>query len=250
MARPADTPGKWRVRRRVDGDWLLSGLTDAGKRVRQRHGSEMDALRAGARLFPREGSESLPPTAPNAPGAPTPAPAPPTTPTPFDDWDFPRVAQGGGDSVNKIFGIHQQTTPPQQPPGAPPKDEVKAARDSKVKKENLERYKELCDLLGIGWVMGTRFLSEWATRQVGKEPCKISPGHANKLREAARDTFVELFGERQLKPWQLMILYTLAMPVSMMLQSRAAEKPAQSPASPANAPAASQPLKVVSNAQT
>ena len=245
MARPADTPGKWRVRRRNDGDWLLSGLTSAGKRIRQRHGTEIDALRAGAQLFPREGSgASQPPAA--APGGTTPSPAPPTT-TPFDDWDFPRVAQGGGAAVNNILGIKPPTTPPpgaEQPKGAPPKDEVKAARDAKVKKENVERYKELCDLLGIGWVMGTRYLSEWATRSVGKEPCAVSKGHALKLREAARDTFVDLFGEVELKPWQLMILYTLAMPISMMLQSKAATPPAASPA-PATAPGASQPLKAV-----
>lgn len=228
MSRPADIPGKFRVKSRSDGDWLLSGITLAGKRIRQRHGSEIEALRAGATLFRREEPGAVPP----AVATPTTQPSAPPTTSPLDDWGLPRVDELRAANVNKIFGLPG----PGAQPAAPPVDEVAKARKAaeekaaaevanKLKAKNVERYRELCDLLGIGYVMGVRVGSEWLTRRVGKEPVKTSKGHVTKLQEYTRDTLVDLIGERQLKPWQMMVLLTVAMPVSMMIQSPRIDRP-------------------------
>jgi hypothetical protein len=100
-----------------------------------------------------------------------------------------------------------------------------AITDARVKEEaekkasRTKHAKSLMGMVGMGWAAGTVAVSRRVITNAGKEPCKPDPKQVNDLADCTRDTFIEWFGDREIKPWQMMFLLTLGIPMAMWLQS-------------------------------
>jgi hypothetical protein len=161
----------------------------------------------------------------------------------LDDWGLPKTLTAeslklGADQVagmNATMGVSPSTPKPEDPPQKTKEQE----REEAAKRQ---RARSLSEMVGIGWAAVDVIAARKLTEVVGKVPVKVSPKQVNDLADATRDTIVEWFGDRELKPWHMMVLLSLAIPISMVLQSPAKPKP--EPAQ-VQAPAASPPLRAV-----
>ena len=98
--------------------------------------------------------------------------------------------------------------------------------DDPLKKEKARKQAQsLMELAGIGWTAGSVWAGRKITERAGCEPVNPSKEHVKQLSTATQETLTDLFGDTEVKPWQMMILLTLAIPVSMLIQS-----PKKSPA--------------------
>jgi hypothetical protein len=193
MARTPDKPGKYRVKQK-GLEWVLSGVRMDGRRVRLHFGSETEAKENAGRLF---GSE---PTAPLN--------------QKLDEWgipvsvDFPNIGPETVNAVASAMGIPTADAKPETP-----------KVDDKKAEENRKRAKSLCEFLGIAWASGDVWLARKMTTSLGKDPLNPSKSQVNTLADAAQTALTDLFGDRQVGPWTMAILLSIALPVSMMLQS-------------------------------
>lgn len=203
--RKPDRPGSYRVVSK-GGRLLLSGVRSDGQRVKMwvKDRNEGDTL--GRSLF---GSSS------DAGIGPIQTPIPPPV-RHVDEWGFPvKISPEVAASVAQSFGIKPTpTTPgPVQPPAPDDKEE-------KEKKERRAKHaKSLMELAGVGWAGGTVMVSNRWVKGMGKEPVKVNPRQVNDLADSTRDTLIEWFGDRDIKPWHMMLILTLGIPMSMYLQS-------------------------------
>ncbi len=187
MARTPDKPGTYRIRPTVEGGWRLSGVDVSGKRVRQRFSHEFEAQNAADGIF---GKKVL------------------------DDWGVPivtdmRATPDTIGNLNANLGIKPPTTSSST---EPPKTEAKKASDKKF-------AQSLMEMGGMAWATGTVIVARKATENIGKDPVKPNPKQVNDLADSAKETFIGWFGDREIKPWQMMILLTIGIPLTMMLQS-------------------------------
>lgn len=210
MPRTADKPGSYRVRQK-GGEWLLSGVRKTGDRFRYRASSPEEAERIATGVFgssvgigPISGSDHLPQ-----------AKSPETTAV--DDWGFPvRVSPELSQSIRVGFNL---------PAAGSDHLPTVALTDERVKEEAAKKAdrskhaKSLMSVVGMGYAMGTVAVSRRVITNAGKEPCKPDPKQVNDLADCTRDTFIEWFGDREVKPWQMMFLLTLGIPMAMWLQS-------------------------------
>jgi hypothetical protein len=164
----------------------------------------------------------------------------------LDDWGLPKnltaeTLKLGPDQVagmNAAMGVGAQPTPK---PEDPPQKTREQEREEAAKKQ---RARSLSEMVGVGWAAVDVIAARKLTELVGKDPVKVSPKQVNELADATRDTISEWFGDRELKPWHMMVLLSLAIPISMVLQSPA--KPKQPAQVQEQAPqAASPPLRAV-----
>ena len=202
--RQPDKPGTYRIRRKIDGSWWLGGLQESGNRVRSSFQSESEARAAADVLF---GTRQPPP--------PISKPAPNTS---MDDWGIPlSVNPELAANVNATLGVPPPLPVNPEPLPAPPVDEKKRAEDK-------ERAKSLCEFLGIGWAAGDVWLAKKMTLAIGKDPANPSISQVNNLAKAGKTAFVDLLGDLEVGPWTMLMLLSIALPASMMIQSRALPK--------------------------
>lgn len=201
--RKPDLPGTYRVVPR-GGAWMLSGVRLNGTRIKVRDLSRVQAERMGAEIFGR-GAPSVPATQPNPP----PAPGGPIPPVELDAWGLPiRVKPENVANLNATLGVGP-------PPGtAQPNPEEKA----KQAKRN-ENARSLMELAGIGWTAADVYLGRWICEKRGLEPVTPNKEQVKDLREVSKETFIEMFGDKDIKPWQMMFLLSIGIPVSMWIQS-------------------------------
>jgi hypothetical protein len=189
MARTPDKPGTYRIKSTVDGGWRLSGVDKSGNRVRQRYSHEFEAQNAADLTF---GKKVL------------------------DDWGIPivqdmRAAPETVASLNANLGIK---------PDVPKVDPIK-------KQEQTKFAHSLMEMIGMAWATGDVMLARRLTEGMGKDPVKPNTKQVNDLAESAKETFVGWFGDRDIKPWQMMILLSIGIPLTMMLQSPLKKLPAE-----------------------
>ena len=199
MPRLPDKPGTYRVSQR-NGQWLLSGLRDDGQRIKLRFATDGEAHEMAGKLWAKPDIDV------------------PTTTVELDDWGFPKTLSADNlNAVNAAVGVSVQ--PQSAPQGAKP--ELTAAEKAERKK----RARSLSEFIGVGYAAGIVFTSRRITENAGKVPVNPSPKQVNDLADSTRDTLQEWFGDREIKPWHMMILLTFAIPASMMLQSRKVDQP-------------------------
>ena len=216
MARVADQPGTYRVLNRKAGGVLLSGVRNNGERVKVKFTSkgEADSFAASSGLFSGKSE----------------APKPDWTQT--DDWGFPlRVSETSAASVGVKLGLNK---PPDAIPSTSlavtPKSESATEREeSRAKRAS--KAKSLAEMIGMAGAMGDVMLATRLTEAAGKVPVKVNPTQVKDLADSLKETIVEWFGDRDIKPWQMTILLALGIPLTMLLQSKPVEKPAESPKS-------------------
>lgn len=218
--RTPDKPGQFRITPLATGEFRLSGVRSDGRRIKAPFGSRAAAEAAAEMFFPKPVIAAPPVTTPAAPT--------------LDDFGLPIKPLFEDNTLRSVAQTLGYNLPPPPSEQKPPEDaktteskkveaDTKAAKEKKVK-EDRERAKGLCEMGGIGWAMFTSWGSKKLARSVDKEPLNPSPGHVKMLAKNAELTFIDLIGEREVKPWQMMLLLTFAMPISMLLQSPSKKK--------------------------
>ena len=202
MRRP-DKPGTFRVTPK-GGRYLVSGVRSDGQRVKVYAASRDEGESLGKGLFGGS-SESI---------GPIPSPTPSAAPQ-LDEWGFPvRITPEVAASINASFGV--KPGPTTGVPTTPPVVD----KDEQEKKERRAKHaKSLMELAGVGWSAGTVMVSKKWVAASGREPVKVNPRQVNDLADSTRDTLIEWFGDRDIKPWHMMLILTLGIPMSMYLQS-------------------------------
>jgi hypothetical protein len=204
--RKRDEPGTYRIRQRPNGRWFLSGVKYDGNRVKLDFGNGPDAEAAARLLFP------------------SPVDNPPPN-VELDDWGLPVVVSP--DTVTSVREAIDWTklggaTPP--PPIDTPKVEAPPTvpvdpKTEKAKEQNAARAKTLCEFFGVAWAAGDVWIAKKITTSVGKEPCNPSPKQVTELAKATQNALVEMFGDLEVGPWTMALLLSLALPISMLIQS-------------------------------
>ena len=212
MSRTADKPGTYRIVPKM-GALMLSGVRATGERVKVRGLSRDEAEDMAARLFPRAPLES-------------------SAPKPMGNFELDEF---GLPPLRVSPNVVASAAPPlaQASVGAPPIATPNPVAEAQAKAKKARQAQSLMELVGMGWAAGTVWSGRKLTERAGKEPVKPNPKQVNDLADSTKDTLTEWFGDRDIKPWQMTILLTLAIPASMLIQSpKKKELPAQQQTSP------------------
>ena len=216
MARTPDKPGTYRVRPKGTG-YILSGVKSDGQRVRVPVNSQWEGESLASTLFPKPAF-----SANNVPSMGPTSPASQTIPT-VDEWGLPVVTQEQSNTVATAMGYK-----PDPGPGQSTADTDRKVAEERAKQEHRKKYaKSLMELGGHAYAMGVVMGSTRLITSSGKVPVKPSPKQVTDLAEVTRDTLSEMFGDVELKPWLMMCLLTIGIPLSMWIQSPRAPKRVQ-----------------------
>jgi hypothetical protein len=209
--RKPDAPGTYRIKLQPSGTFLLSGISTTGRRIKFAGLSYGDAERTAAEIFGQSGNNNVSPTI--APIVQRPAQN--------DDWGLPiNVSVDTAAQVNSSLGVspNAQTNP--QPGAGPASKGVDAIIDSALTKaKRAKQAKSLMELAGISWAAGSVWVGRRVTDASGRDPVNPSPTQVKDLAEVTKETFIDWFGDYDLKPWQMMMLLSLGIPLSMFIQS-------------------------------
>ena len=211
MARTADKPGTWRVKQR-GGEYVLSGVDQSGKRVKLVKSSRMDAEALGNAIF-GNGQTTPVVTPPVSSSHIGPVP---TGPVQLDDFGLPitlRVSPETVASVQQSFGLGTGQPGPTVAASPTPKE----VEEKKVKRA--KQAKSLMELAGISFAAGDVWMARKVCDRAGKEPVNPNSRQVNDLAEVTKETLAEWFGDREVKPWQMMFLLAIGIPISMLIQS-------------------------------
>lgn len=206
MPRPPDKPGTYRIKETPDGKWRVSGVRGDGERVRDAFRTELEAREFSERTFSGY-------TAPIVQRAPV-TEAPPT-----DEWGVPI----GGASAFKVTpdiasGVNATLGLPTFGPNGPTKPSEILPPEKK--KEIKNRSDSLAGFVGLGWAAGTVIVGKKVADAAGKDTSayKPNPKQMNDLADSVKDTIASWFGDREIKPWQMALLLTIAIPTTMLIQ--------------------------------
>lgn len=209
--RKADSPGSYRIKAQADGRWLLSGVSTTGKRIKIPGLSYKEAERTGLEIFGPSNDVS-----PDTQLKGTIAPIVSATVAALDDWGLPvGITSDKVQSVNASLGLSNPTV---NKPGA--SVTVVSGDDEAGKRlKRAKQAKSIMELAGVSWAAG----SVWVGRRVCQarelDPVNPNPRQVNDLAEVTKETLIEWFGDANIKPWQMLILLTLGIPLSMWIQS-------------------------------
>lgn len=222
MARSALKAGEYRVTPK-GGQFLVSGVRPGGQRVKLYANSQQEADSLVGTLFPKR---SVTVTAPDW--------------SETDDWGIPlRVTESVVADIGTKLGINNLPGPigtngTNGLPHIPRIEGANPALAAPVKVDPVEVIKKaklagqahsLAETigLGMGWavVNGGKKICE----RVDKIPPRANPDQVNALVDNTSATFKDMFGDREVKPWQMMILLGLSIPLSMLMQAKDKEQP-------------------------
>lgn len=211
MARPPDKPGTYRVKPK-GGMFVLSAVDAGGKRIKLEVSSREQGERLARDILgindrvdnPLGGIGTIQQSS---------APAPQTT---LDDFGLPinlKVSPETVASVQQSFGLGAGVTPTPQTQTPTPKE----VEDKKVKRA--KQAKSLMELAGISFAAGDVWIARKVCDRAGKEAVNPNPRQVNDLAEVTKETLADWFGDREVKPWQMMFLLAIGIPISMLIQS-------------------------------
>src|SRR5882672_6104046 len=204
MPRLPDKPGTYRVRDK-DGRYFLSGVRKNGQRVKIQTDTRAEAETVGRNLF--GDSSAVAGSIGTIPQAPQPAAV-------VDDWGIPiRVSPELAASVAQSFNLPSSTAT------STPQVIADVKEEAEKKARRAKQAKSLMELAGVGYAAGVCMVSTKAVSRVSESPVKPNPKQVNDLADCTKETFTEWFGDREIKPWQMMFLLTLGIPIAMWLQS-------------------------------
>ena len=206
--RKSDKPGTYRILNK-GGTHTLSGVKVNGDRVKISDLSYSDAEAIAARLFPSIGA---------IPNMPLIAPEPFRASSSFDDDSFwststAKPTPEATASLNASLGIKPGPT-------IPLPASVLTADEQDKKAKRAKNAKSLMELAGVGWAAGSVWVGRAACERFDKEMVNPNPRQVNDLADVTKETLSEYFGDRDIKPWMMMFLLTLGIPMSMLLQAK------------------------------
>ncbi len=220
--RQPDPPGKYRIKRQPNGAWLLSGVSQSGRRIRIPGLTFDDAEKTAGEIFGHVPGQTV---ANNPPGVIAPITGPPLSTSSkggeLDDFGLPMgVSVNTAASVNSAFGVTPafQSTLAGANATAKPSVVVDTG-ESEKKVKRAKQAKSLMELAGVSWAAGSVWAGKRMTEASGKDAVNPNPKQVNDLADCTKETFVEWFGDRDIKPWQMMVLLTLGIPLSIFIQS-------------------------------
>lgn len=207
MARTPDKPGTYRIKRHADGTHTVSGKRLNGTRVKiPGFGTREEADLQARSLFGFGGINKIPPL-PTVP--------PPSGSEPLDSFGLPRITVASLPNFGAAAGK----------PAPKPETE-----EEKRKKKMNDQAQSLMELGGVAWAAGSVWLGRKACDRLNKERIQPNPEQTKQLAAVTKETLIEWFGgDKVIKPWQMMVLLTIGIPLSMVLQARPLPKP-QTPA--------------------
>lgn len=215
MARTADKPGQYRITPKR-GAFMLSGVRANGNRVKIAGLTRDEAQQTADRLFANHSAinpDGLK-TAIDSVGLP-----------PLDDYGLPLL------KVSPTIAA-AMAPPPQS--NTKSSDSIIKPADTPEKKElRAKQAKSLMELAGVVWASGDVWIGRKLTERAGCEPVMPNAKQVNDLREVTKETLTDLFGDTEIKSWQMMFLLSIAIPASMLIQSPRKPKPKEE-TSPAN----------------
>jgi hypothetical protein len=198
-------PGSFRILDK-GGTWTLTGRKHNGDKVRIPLLSREEASSIADKLFPRIG------VIPNTPlVAPTDYRAQ-LDKEEADFWGPPEVATERNANLNASIGLGAPIV------SAPPP--TTTAEEVEKKAKRAKNAKSLMELTGVGWAAGSVWVGRAACERFEKDAPNPNPRQVNDLADVTKETLSEWFGDRDIKPWMMMFLLTLGIPVSMLLQAR------------------------------
>ncbi len=200
MARQADQPGSYRVRQTPLG-WRVQGLLRNGEKVKRTFLSEIEAQSWAGTTF--EGKSPIAITR--------------------NEWGVPidalKMTPESVSSINAAIGIPTiglggSSPPPQSPSITAP------GLSLEEKKKKTEHAQSLMELFGIGWAAGTVMVGRKITENIGNEVVNPDPKQVRDLRDSFKDTVTQWFGDKEIKPWQMTVLLSIGIPLTMVIQSK------------------------------
>jgi len=212
--RRKDKPGSFRIIDR-GGTHMLSGVKVSGERVKIPGLTFADAEAIAARLFPTIGM---------IPNLPLVAPEPfrMATASPFDDDAFwsSSAAKPSAETtanLNASMGIKPGPT-------IPLPSTVLTAEEQEKKAARAKNAKSLMELIGVAGAAGDIMLGKKACEFFDKDPTiNPSPRQVNDLADSIKETLTGWFGDREIKPWQMMMLLAIGIPAAMVIQAKPAK---------------------------
>lgn len=141
----------------------------------------------------------------------TPAPKPA-----LDEFGLPAIPRLGAQQTQNLnAGLGIATA---APPTVTPQAVTTVEDEKKVKRA--KSAKSFMELAGVAWAAGSVWVGRKACEKLDKEQVSPNPKVVNDLAEVSKETFAEWFGDIDMKPWQLMVLMSFGIPLSMVLQAR------------------------------
>lgn len=212
--RKPDSPGTYRIKIQPSGKFLLSGVSPTtGKRIKFAGLSYSDAERTALEIFGQSDNNN-----PSGTIAPI-VDRPPVN----DGWGLPiNVSVDGASAVNAALGVSPNAQAQANAnPGPANKNSATVTDivDAATKAKRAKQAKSLMELAGISWAAGSVWVGRRVTDASGRDPVNPSPTQVKDLAEVTKETFVEWFGDYDLKPWQMMFLLSFGIPLSMFIQS-------------------------------
>ena len=208
MRKPSK-PGTFRLLDK-GGTVTLSGTKLNGDKVRIPLLSRQDAQEIAAKLFPNITLPGLPLAAPIEFRS--------TVPPSLDDF------WGTAGSPEKTATLNASMGIPPAGPTIPLPSTVLTTEEVEKKAKRAKNAKSLMELAGVGWAAGSVWVGRAACERFEKDAPNPNPRQVNDLSDVTKETLSEWFGDRDIKPWMMMFLLTLGIPVSMLLQARPKKK--------------------------
>jgi len=202
MARQPDKPGEHRIREQPDGRWRVSGRKLSGERVKWQH---FDTRQEAETYVARNFQQQV-----------------------LDEWGLPatpgamKMDEGTAAKFNATIGV--PVTPAVNPTATP------VAVESEEQKRRKKTAMGLADFAGTAYATGIVYVSRrFVEDRLDKKPVNPDPKQVNQLADVTKETIQEWFGDREIKPWQMMILLSLGIPIVMAIQSPKKPKAAEDP---------------------
>lgn len=216
MARTADKPGSWRILGKGEDNLTLSGVNSEGKRVKVPGLTRQQANEYAKSLFRST------PTATTVP-----EPLIQTVNEQLDDWGVPFTVSA------QTVQVHAPAPSPPPAPSTPiptiPKVDgatptpatptLEQKLDSNTKGKRAAQAKSLMELVGVAFAAGDVWVGRRLCDAIDSDAVMPNQRQVNDLRDVTTETLTEMFGDKEVKPWQMMILLALGIPLSMLLQS-------------------------------
>jgi len=204
VAALAIKPGSFRVSDKPapDGMYRLTGVLPDGQRVRLKFLTLTEAHTRGRVIF--EGAappQSSPVLQVEAPAQSSAAPA-------LDDFGLPVDFH--------LPEVSAETVAAGAPPAEPP---ISIAPPSPLDSERTKNAKSLCELFGVAYAAGVVYSANSFLEPRYENVPKPSKKSVNDLADNFKKALVDLFGDREVGPWTMVVLLTLGIPIAMWIQS-------------------------------
>lgn len=209
MAKPPN--GTFTVKQRKDGTYLLTGTRLDGTTHRVKVSSLTEGHTLGQSMFKGVQHRALP-QAPNTGVVTSPAGSPQV-----DDFGLPTGFTFPQVSAETVASNPHPATPAPIP-GIDQTIAAQAAAEA-TKLDRTKRAKGMAEMIAIGAVSAEVMVTRKALEARFEEVPKVNQKQTNAFADELREGLASTFGDREVGPWTMALLYAIGIPLGMWLQS-------------------------------